>query len=298
MHSIQSVAEQTGLTADVIRIWERRYRAVEPDRTAANQRLYSDADVARLGLLKRLTDAGRRISMIASLDDAELCRLAERLPAASLPRAPDHYAGSAQEQALTAILELDPVALENHLQRTLVAMGSVAFMNAFVSPLLTTVGERWRSGAVRTCQEHFASAHLRSFLGRLMIGANTDPQGPRIVIATLPGQTHELGAVMAAVTAAQSGWNPLYLGASAPIEEIAFAADTKDARAVGISLSYPLDDPLVPDLLTRLRQQLPDRCHLLVGGAASRQHLPLLQSLHARQSDDLVQLSQQFDRLR
>lgn len=305
MHSIQSVAEKTGLTPDVIRIWERRYQAVAPDRTASNQRLYSDTDVERLALLKRVTDGGRRISNVANLSDDELRRMAAQMsPQSSSLRALADAANSIddtrprQEQALTAILELDTVALEHLLQRTLMDMGSVAFMTQFVAPLMVTVGERWRSGAVRTCQEHFTSAHLRSFLGRIMLNANTDPTGPRIVVATLPGQAHELGATMAAVTAAQSGWNVIYLGANVPVEEIAFTADCKDARAVAISLSYPLDDPRAPELLTSLRQQMPHACHLLVGGIASNRHLPLLQALRALQSDDLTHLSEQLDRLR
>lgn len=314
MHSIQSVAEKTGLTPDVIRIWERRYQAVAPDRTASNQRLYSDTDVERLALLKRVTDGGRRISNVANLSDDELRRIAAQMPPQPSPlralantfinNASTDAANSIddtrprQEQALTAILELDTVALEHLLQRTLMDMGSVAFMTQFVAPLMVTVGERWRSGAVRTCQEHFTSAHLRSFLGRIMLSANTDPLGPRIVVATLPGQAHELGATMAAVTAAQSGWNVIYLGANVPVEEIAFTADCKDARAAAISLSYPLDDPRVPDLLTELRQQLPASCHLLVGGIASNRHLRVLESLGALQSDDLSQLSAQLDRLR
>lgn len=71
MHTIQSVAERTGLTPDVIRIWERRYQAVS-HRTAANQRLYSEDDVERLDLLKRVTDGGRRISAVANLSNTEL----------------------------------------------------------------------------------------------------------------------------------------------------------------------------------------------------------------------------------
>ncbi len=301
MHSIQSVAEKTGLTPDVIRIWERRYQAVAPDRTAANQRLYSDADIERLALLKRVTDGGRRISNVANLSDDELRRMAgQQLPANSTRPAVSSHEDlhGRHEQALEAILELDPLALEHLLQRTLMDLGSVAFMTQFVAPLLVTVGERWRSGAVRTCQEHFTSAHLRSFLGRIMLSANTDPLGPRIVVATLPGQAHELGATMAAVTAAQSGWNVIYLGASVPVEEIAFTADCKDARAVAISLSYPLDDPRVPDLLTELRQQLPAACRLLVGGIASHRHLRVLEAIGALQADDLAQLSAQLDRLR
>jgi len=66
-HPIQVAARRSGLTSDVIRAWERRYRAVEPGRSATNRRLYSDDDVERLLLLGQVTRAGRRIGDVAGL---------------------------------------------------------------------------------------------------------------------------------------------------------------------------------------------------------------------------------------
>src|SRR6202035_4511197 len=74
-HPIGVVAERTGLTPDVLRVWERRYRAVEPTRTEGGQRLYSDADIERLRLMYLATGAGRGISQVARLDTEELTRL-------------------------------------------------------------------------------------------------------------------------------------------------------------------------------------------------------------------------------
>ena len=66
-HSIKIVARRTGLTAHVIRIWEKRYGAVEPERTDTNRRLYSEEQIERLGLLRDLTQAGHSISHVAKL---------------------------------------------------------------------------------------------------------------------------------------------------------------------------------------------------------------------------------------
>ena len=62
-HPIQVVARRTGLTPDVLRVWEKRYEVVQPGRSGGGHRLYSDRDVERLGLLHRATSAGRRISV-------------------------------------------------------------------------------------------------------------------------------------------------------------------------------------------------------------------------------------------
>jgi DNA-binding transcriptional MerR regulator len=60
-HPIQVVARRTGLSPDVLRVWEKRYQAVEPGRTKTGRRLYSDDDIERLRLLREATSRGRRI---------------------------------------------------------------------------------------------------------------------------------------------------------------------------------------------------------------------------------------------
>ena len=299
MHTIQSVAEKTGLTPDVIRIWERRYNVVAPERTASNQRLYSDNDIERLNLLRRVTEQGRRISAIASLSNDELRDITETQRPQSRPLTDTNLdVEKAISAAISAITELEPTQLERTLDQAFVSLGSVGFMMRFISPLMEQVGDLWRTGAVRTCQEHFSSAHVRSFLGRYMLEANTDTKGPRLIAATLPGQLHELGATMSAVVAAQIGWNVIYLGPSVPLEEIQFSAECKEARAVAISLGYPMDDPKIPMMLEELMQGLPNKCHLLVGGGSATRYSDLLSQIGALQINDLEHLSQTLDSLR
>jgi DNA-binding transcriptional MerR regulator len=74
-HPIQVVVRRTGLTADVLRAWEKRYGVIEPGRSEGGRRLYSDRDIERLRLLRRATGAGRRISQIAGLATEELAAL-------------------------------------------------------------------------------------------------------------------------------------------------------------------------------------------------------------------------------
>src|SRR5512141_3126263 len=76
-YPVRLVALRTGLTPHVLRAWERRYRVVSPARTEGGQRLYSDLDIERLQLLRRLTERGHAISRIASLPVAALARLDE-----------------------------------------------------------------------------------------------------------------------------------------------------------------------------------------------------------------------------
>jgi len=66
-HPMRIVVLRTGLTPDLLRVWEKRYGVVSPIRSDGGQRLYSDEDVERLSLLTRAVDGGRAISEMAKL---------------------------------------------------------------------------------------------------------------------------------------------------------------------------------------------------------------------------------------
>ena len=75
IYSIQMAAQRTGLTPVLIRAWEQRYAAVEPNRSASKRRLYTEAEIERLGLLKKVTDAGYSIGRVARLPEERLKEL-------------------------------------------------------------------------------------------------------------------------------------------------------------------------------------------------------------------------------
>jgi DNA-binding transcriptional MerR regulator len=76
-HPMAFVSRKTGLSAHVLRAWEKRYGAVSPMRTQGNHRMYSDEDVERLLLLKKVIATGRSIGQVAHLSKQELMKLAE-----------------------------------------------------------------------------------------------------------------------------------------------------------------------------------------------------------------------------
>jgi DNA-binding transcriptional MerR regulator/methylmalonyl-CoA mutase cobalamin-binding subunit len=306
-HSIKVVARRTGLSADVIRAWERRYQAVAPQRSVTDRRLYSDEDVERLKLLRRATETGRRIGDVAQLSLQELNHLiAEDEAALEQPRTVSSRAmtePSAACQAhvnacLTAIQRLEPSRLEAALADAAVALSIPVLLEQVISPLLRRIGELWQMGRLRPCHEHMATAQLRLFLGTLIVNNSRTDSGPAVLITTPLGQRHELGALMVAVTAVLAGWQPLYLGPDIPSDEIAFAATTKAIDVVALSISYPVDDLRLPDALRRLRRQLPERVVLLVGGSAVAGYQQVLKEIGAWELLDLQALWQALDSIR
>jgi DNA-binding transcriptional MerR regulator/methylmalonyl-CoA mutase cobalamin-binding subunit len=295
-HPIQVVARRTGLTADVLRAWEKRYGVVKPGRSEGGRRLYSDADIERLRLLRRASLAGRRIGQIASLSTEELTDLVqederEEAEAAIEPGAGAGALAEAHLQASLAAMErLDARELEAVLNRALVTLSAPVLVEQVAAPVLRRVGELWSRGGVRPAHEHLASAVLLRVLGKLVEAAEPSGAAPKLVVATPAGQQHEFGALFAAATAAAEGWHVTYLGSDLPAEDIAAAASETGAEAVALSIVYVTDQRRMEDELRTLRRRLQPGVPILVGGAAIASYKRVLDEIGARQVSDMVEL--------
>jgi MerR family transcriptional regulator, light-induced transcriptional regulator len=271
-HPIRVVSERTGISPDLLRAWEKRYRAVAPPRRpGAGQRLYSDDDVERLRLLRRVTSAGRAIGQVAALSTEALERLAreddaerrERTrPAAPPAEGEDPYLARAVE----SVRALDAAALESGLMRSLLFMGGEVFTNRVVVPLLHRIGEDWREGRVGVAHEHAATPVIRRVLAFATDSVSRDGGGPEIVVATPAGQRHEMGAQLAAFTAAAAGWRVTFLGSDTPTAAIAEAARQRVARAVALGIVHAPSTPRLGAELRALRAALSPAVHIVVGG--------------------------------
>ncbi len=274
-HPMGVVVQRTGLTSHVLRAWERRYGAVEPGRTEGGQRLYSDADVMRLRLLRRATEGGRSIGSVAGLPTEELVELVGEDAGAA-----ESGAGVDQAEYLAACLEaadrLDAQTLRAHLMRAVVKLSAPVFVTAVVGPLLHRVGELWERGELRPAQEHVVSTAVRQVLDWLLGRFEAAEDAPLMVAGTPSGELHEFGAMLAAVVAADAGWRVLYLGPSLPAEEIAAAADRSGAAVVAVSVVDGEDRDLdrAGEELEALRAALPEGVLLVAGGRRSERVAP------------------------
>lgn len=294
-HPMAVVARRTGLSADVIRAWERRHHAVEPARTPGNQRLYSERDVARLTLIRRALEAGWQIGHVASLRDERIRALLRRATAhppaaASRPDPARRRPGELLALCLEDIARLDATRLRSHLDEAAVELGRIETLDRLLVPLVHRVGDECSSGKLRIASEHLASAVVGRFLDSLQAASPAGEGAPGLVVTTPAFQQHELGALLVAATGRMEGWRTDYLGPNLPAEEIAAAARMRRAKAVALSIAYPADDPALRAELRRLGRQLRRSAELVVGGAAARSYQTVLDAIGARRLDDLAGL--------
>lgn len=272
-HPIAVVADRTGLSQDVLRVWERRYGVVSPVRGPGGQRLYSDRDIARLRLLRNATEAGRPISQVADLEESQLEVIAAEDIAARALRTRDEAVSTplsgAVEDVMMCTLQMNGDELEMSLRRAASAFGLPSFLKSLVSPFLQRMGEEWHAGRLSPAQEHLASAILQSVMLDLTRSVTTADVAPRFLTATPSGERHAIGAIMAGMAAALEGWRTVHLGVDLPAEEIAHAAHVTGARAVGVSIIYVTDRPGIVREMMTLRGRIARDVPLFIGGSGA-----------------------------
>ncbi len=265
-YSLGAVCRLTGLSEHVLRAWERRYGAVRPLRTPGGTRRYREPDVARLRLLRAATSAGHAIGEVARLDDAELVRrleLSQGSAAAPPPIAP----------ILAAVEALDPDEVERMLGAQLSALGPARFVRLVASPLLVEIGDRWHAGRLAIAAEHMASSILRNLLGACLRLPASAAHAPPVLFTTPSGERHELGTLMAAVTAVDAGGHPVFLGGDLPVSDVVESVASIGAAAVALGVCHP-DGTNLFATVEQLRAAVPRRVELWVGGPGT-EALPL-----------------------
>jgi len=271
-HPIAIAAERTALSQDLLRVWERRYAAVEPTRDEAGQRLYTDADIERLSLLHSATRAGRSIGQIARLPIDDLQRLVDEDAAARATRPTEARAFETTpvvDAALVLARSLESAQLDAHLRRAAAVLGATAFMDSVAAPLLRRIGDEWHAGRLSPAQEHLASSVAHDIIVGMMREFGPAKGAPRVLVATPAGDRHAIGAALVGAAAAIEGWDVVYLGADLPASDIAAAAIAARVGVVALSIIYVDDRDRLLGEVSVLRALLPAYISILAGGSGA-----------------------------
>jgi len=263
-YPMRVVTRLTGLNADTIRAWERRYDAVTPSRTDGNTRMYTADEVRRLTLLREVTELGHAIGRVAHLDAPAL----EGLLGETGRSEGETQGGALEEQLvaryLSAVSRFDARRSHDILARAAAFLTPRDFVLEVALPILDEVGRRWSHATLGVAQEHLVSSQLLALVGTFVRLHPADAGAPRVVATTLAGERHEFGVLIGALLAAARGADVIYLGPDLPHEEVRWAVEASHASVLLLSvLTSPAGDDL--ERLRGLLEGLPDRCEVWVG---------------------------------
>lgn len=294
-YRIGPFARLTGVSAHALRIWERRYHAFTPLRTPKGARLYSDADVARVRLLKALTAGGHPIGSIAQLSEQSLRELLEKTRLAPAETDVKHRQ-NAQFLAKTlaaAATSFNPERAAKTLTQALTLLSPREVALEVVAPALNELRQGWQEDGLCILGEHAVSALIRTELGQL-VSAGARNSGAPIVCTTPAGELHELGVLLVAVLVTVHGFRPLYLGPNLPASQIVQAARRSEARAVALSV-VTLEAASASREIDAVSAELDPEVQLVLGGRG----VSLIKELPKRvvRFDDLWAFDAWLDRL-
>ncbi|MES2772016.1 MAG: MerR family transcriptional regulator [Pseudomonadota bacterium] len=266
--NIASVESETGLSKDVLRVWERRYGFPSPIRDAQGIRLYSSEELERLRVIKHLMEAGHRPGKLINQPLAELLKLMACRNKQSNPSADEDTC--ALNELLELIRQHDAVAYQQAMLQRLARQGLQSFIEKTVAPLSRHVGECWAEGRFEIFEEHLFTELTQRLLRQVIANLPTQAQSPRILLTSLPDEQHMLGLLMAEALFTLEGASCIPLGTQMPIKSIARAASAQRIDIVALSFSRSFPQRQIPILLQQLRSLLSDEIQIWVGGNGTK----------------------------
>lgn len=264
--NISAVERETGLSKDVLRMWERRYGFPKPARDENGERQYTAAETEKLRSIKRLMDVGVRPGKIIGLSLPELNALADsRAPARRAATQP------ALENDVVAMLKThDPSRLQHAFTQWLMRQGLQRFVLETVAPLNRAVGDAWMRGELFVFEEHLYTELLKAALRTAINAFPRQGGSPCLLLTTLPNEQHGLGLLMLEALLAPEGALCISLGPQTPLEDVRRAAVAHKADIVALSFSAAFPLRQATDGLASLRRHIPASIALWAGGDMTR----------------------------
>jgi DNA-binding transcriptional MerR regulator len=219
---IGELSRRLGVSAELLRAWERRYGLLEPERSDGGFRLYGDADEERVRLMQAHLANG-----VSAAQAARLALAGERpRDVADQPAAASGEAAHEAIDALRRALEsYDEVTAHAVIDSLLASFTLDTVVRDVLMPYLHDLGDRWESGAVSVAQEHYASSILRGRLLGLARGWGQG-RGPRAVLACAPAEQHDLALITFGLALRSRGWRITFLGQDTPVAELIRTAES------------------------------------------------------------------------
>lgn len=244
MYSIKAITSLTGLTAETLRAWERRYVCITPQRSENGRRSYSQNDLEKLKLLVSLTRNGHPISKIANLDCDQLRHFQNQSP----EQIPDTGQTALFNQLVDALQNYRIERCEQLLKKALLATEPLEYARDILLPSLQLIGQLWHEEKINIAQEHmFSSCVKRIILAMVNNLHQPSKHSPSMLFATPSHEPHEFGILVSCLIAASQQYTCYYVGADLPAFDIMDACKhlKPDVVVIGMVKSPPEIETLI-----------------------------------------------------
>lgn len=268
-YKIKDIEALTGIKAHTLRIWEKRYDLLVPERTDTHIRTYTDAELTYLLNISLLNKSGYKISKIAKLSPQEIADLVWKI------KVSDSLDNSG-EKLILALIHLDEALFRDTLHDLIEEVGLENTFSNHLIPFLDRIGVMWLVGTITSAQEHFISNLIRqkviSEIDKLPI---PDPSGDPIMLYLPEHEWHELGLLYYQFLLRKKGLHTVYLGQSLPYDSTLDCVKRLQPKAIITSWLTAVDD----DFLVKYFEQLiadSNNTPIYAGGAQINMKIDLI----------------------
>ncbi len=241
IYNLRVVLKETGLKADVLRAWERRYNLPKPQRTLGGHRLYSEYDIEIVKWLKTRQAEGlsisRAVNLWSEITGTGHDPLVEYLPpaiAAKPEGSPvlDTRIDILRTQWLEANLDFNSNRVDEILNQAFAILPVETVCTEILQRGVREIGNYWYANHASVQQEHFASALANRRLETLIAAAPRPSRPQTILIGCPPGERHTLSVLMLTLFLCRRGLKVVYLGADIPIDQLRETATATHADLI------------------------------------------------------------------
>ncbi len=216
MYTIKAMTSLTGLSAETLRAWERRYACITPVRNGTGRRSYTQDDLEKLKLLVNLTRSGHAIGKIAHMDSEQLRRFRNQ----SLP-SNDNGHDALFNQLIEALQQYKIEHCEQLLKRALLAHEPLEYARDILLPALHRVGQLWHDERINIAQEHLFSSCVKRIVLALVNNLHqASSHNPSMLLATPSAEPHEFGILLGCLVASARQYTCYYVGPDLPALDI------------------------------------------------------------------------------
>ncbi|HTQ27265.1 MAG TPA: MerR family transcriptional regulator [Puia sp.] len=216
--TIRDIENLCGIKAHTLRIWEQRYGLVRPKRKAGNHRMYDNEDLRYLLRIAYLYHYGYKISGIAELSEAEICRLTLDISTNS------EATGIYVNQLLEASMDFNQEQFDRILHNIILHYGVEKSFTRVIFPFLQKIGLLWLTGHLIPAQEHFASTFIMKKLQVAINGLECAPLPgeKRVLLFTPKGELHEIPLLFMQYMLKKNKIPTVYFGCNIDLEELTY----------------------------------------------------------------------------
>jgi DNA-binding transcriptional MerR regulator len=260
-YTIRELENLSGIKAHTIRIWEKRYGLIAPQRTSTNIRTYCDTELKKLLNISILNRNGLKISKIAQLTTEEIVARINQFTT-------DVSSTESHLESLTlAMIDMDEFRFEQVLSRAVIQFGFEETVTRVLYPFFARIGLMWQTGSIIPAQEHFISNLVKQkFYAAIDSLIGNEMENARRFIFFLPeGELHEIGLLFATYLARKRGFRTVYLGQSLPLEDLTKVAQLPHSDFLFTTLVSSFHAKDLPKYILQLSRTFPDKTIFVSG---------------------------------